>query len=87
MFCDMTAVVLFLNGKYSQLHGWGLVYEFHRGDKILLCSAKELSMTASHIILKLSFKLFHSPSRSPFYLCAISYNSAEALLKNDLQTL
>lgn len=84
MFSDRMIILLFLKGKYCV---WGLVYEFHRRDEIVLCSAEEISITFAHIILKLSFKLFLPLSGFPFYLCAISYNSAEAFLIVYLQTL
>jgi len=87
MVSNFNAILLFLKGKYSQIHGWGLVYAFCRGSEIAMCSAKELSMTADPIILMLSFKLLLSLSEFPFYLSASNYTSAEALLRNDLQTL
>lgn len=83
MFSDLMIILLFLKGKYSV---WGLVYEFHGRDEIVLCSAEEISTTSAHIILKLSFKLFLSLSGSPFYLCAISYNFAESFIIIYLQT-
>lgn len=70
-------MLLFLKGKYCV---WGLVYEFHRRNEIVLCSAEEISITSAHFILKLSFKLFLSLSGFLFDLCAISYKSAEAFL-------